>query len=482
MTRINFKMQMNKIVPSFVVLACLTIQGQVYSLCPVTVCADTKTTELERWICFSEFLFGPSSNRFIEQQCDGLGWGNSIASLSVTVELAALLNARVIFTKERQLGRLWTLPREYEIDHSTVAQEPWIFDFDENSPKSYRNWVDEVARSGGRLGHFNDRILQPSLCGKDVNVNLYSNCTTATLLTYGRCVKEYGGKEPGTTLQYFELDTIVSLPAFFAVFRRPAPLLVKYLQEIRARLSLPPLAPDAEPYPGSWGLWTPGYYLLAFHYRGIPLGFEPMSVMLNEGHFLENKAEELREFWAMAKGAAQQARDIARCRNESLLIYFATDDVDNMRPLAEQELGGYGRVAFGLEPEDVGHMQPYWTSETEKEVEDKKVEVLRRKAEAQADCAAGGGSGAADAGGTCAAAAADPAAQIHVVSPLRSEAAMQRHRDMALVEWWILGSAQVGSESVSTPSRIWVLAVVTASWTASEFEPTPDQVSTDNSP
>ena len=35
-------------------------------------------------------------------------------------------------------------------------------------------------------------------------------------------------------------------------------------------------------YIGQYGLHTPGYYILALHFRRIPLGFEPLSASLND--------------------------------------------------------------------------------------------------------------------------------------------------------------------------------------------------------
>ena len=425
----------------FLIAICLGNHSLVYALpnvCHVKSCAENKKTELERWECFADHVFGEDSGRFVSQQCDGLGWGNSISSLSITVELAALLNARVMFNPQFRFSRLWTPPREYTLNES-FKEEFWTYSFE-----GFESWLESISKSDSSFERFNHKILKPSICGKDVNLVQRSNCTSVALPMFGQCLQEFGGRLPGTSEQFFELDTLVSLPAFFAAFRRPSPLLAEYIQRIRTRLSLPQLEADTEPHPGSWGLYTPGYYLLAFHFRHIPLGFEPLSVMLNEGHYLEDKSKELQTFWHSARLCAEQARALARCRNESLLIYFATDDAENLRPRAAAELGGYGRVVFGLEEDEVGHMQPHWTADAAKEVEEKKAEVLRQR-EARARCAAQDGAAAAT-DAACASAAAgeeqEPATAVYMVSPRRGAAATARHRDMALVEWWILASAQ----------------------------------------
>ena len=410
----------------------------VPEVCPVKACAQKKSTELEKWECVSDFLFREpdSSRRFVEQQCHGLGWGNSISSLSITVELAALLGARVIFTSERNLGRLWRLPRDFQLDQSHTPRS-WSYKVDEKHPEYYGRWIEKISTSDSEFDGFNNTVLQPAICGKDIRVIQLAKCISEALPVFGQCVKDMKSK-------YFELDTIVNLPAFFAVFRTPTQLMAQYLREIRTRLSLPQLDANQEPSPGAWGLYTPGFYLLAFHYRNIPLGFEPLSVMLNEGHYLESKAADLRAFWSKAAAYAQQAQGIARCRSETLLIYFATDDAANLRPVAERVLGPFGRVLFGLDEGDVGHMRPQWSPDAERKVEDKTAEVLRRRAAGGASCAADAATvtDANGGGGELEGACAGGDAGIHVVSPPRSAEATLRHRDMSLAEWWVLGSAQ----------------------------------------
>ena len=70
------------------------------------------------------------------------------------------------------------------------------------------------------------------------------------------------------------------------------------------------------------------------------------------------------------------------------------------------------------------------------------AEVLRDRAlltDGRCAAAAAGVEGAEDKG-RCAAAAA--AGRVAVAETERTEAAVERHREMALVEWWILANAQ----------------------------------------
>lgn len=81
-------------------------------------------------------------------------------------------------------------------------------------------------------------------------------------------------------------------------FAKPSQLMVSTLIEIRRRLSLPQLPIGFEqPNPGAYGLYSPGYYILAFHFRRVPLGFEPLSTELNSDSNLPRKVEMLSAYW-----------------------------------------------------------------------------------------------------------------------------------------------------------------------------------------
>ena len=48
-------------------------------------------------------------------------------------------------------------------------------------------------------------------------------------------------------------------------------------------------------------------------------------------------------------------------RSQTLLIYFATDDAANLRPIAKRRWSPHGRVVFGPLQREIGHMSPQWT-------------------------------------------------------------------------------------------------------------------------
>jgi hypothetical protein len=350
-----------------------------------------------------------------------------MSALGITGQMAGVLGARMIF--QGRFEHLWEVP-DYKIGLE-YKRVDWNYEEHGRDAGKYAEWVNKAYAEDSFLDAYNNKIMQPNICGMDGKIIESGRCLTAALPTYGKCAEQIH-------------DNTLNMPVYYAVFNKPTKLMVKHLNEVRDRLSLPHLEPGLEPNAGAWGLYTPGYYLFALHFRMIPLGFEPLSVMLNEGDQLRRKLEDLKEFWKTAKRLAKQAKDLAACRNETLLIYFASDDAENLRPVATKKLSKYGRVVFGLEEEDVGHMSPQWTSKSEREVDDKKAEVLEKKrvAAEAARCEEAGGDAEA-----CKAAAAAKAAggvqhETSVVNPRRSQQAVERHNDMSLVEWWILANAQ----------------------------------------
>jgi hypothetical protein len=168
---------------------------------------------------------------------------------------------------------------------------------------------------------------------------------------FGKCLQQNGGN-------HFD-NNMLSIPFFHNLFSSPTKELVSKLKDIRTRLRLPSID-NIEKIPGSLGLFTPGYYIFAMHFRKVPLGFEPMSVELNKDNNKKWRDEILEAFWFQVDKFAKEAKDIAKCRNEKLLIYFATDDVVNLRPKAVRLLSKYGKVVFGLDDDEVGHVRPSW--------------------------------------------------------------------------------------------------------------------------
>lgn len=199
-------------------------------------------------------------------------------------------------------------------------------------------------------------ILNAGICANDVDIFKGGNCLSKMFPLFDKCITS------NDRYSYLP-DPLVFVPFYYSLFAKPSALMIRMLNKIRRRLNLPKLKPGFEPRPGAWGLQTPGYYIFALHFRRIPLGFEPLSVETNNERGLSWRLQILEQFWKTAVGNAEQAASIAACRNQTLLIYFATDNVDHLRSEAVEHLSPFGRVIFGLEPAEVGHVSPQWTQQ-----------------------------------------------------------------------------------------------------------------------
>ena len=416
--------------------------------CAVKACALNSTNEIDRWDCFGSFLFRPPADhgRYVLHPCEGLGWGNGMSSLMIAAQLASAIDGRLLF--QRDFTHLWELPMKYNVKHDPFHSNPllWSYETYGRDEESYRQWIRSIQTNETFLKSFNHQVINSGVCMMDGKLTKLGECVTEALPTFGKCLNRLS----------FPSD---SSPVYYSVFRRPTPLMVRHLRAVRERLALPPLAPGLEPNPGQWGLYTPGYYLFALHFRMIPLGFEPLSVMLNEKEQLDYKLNDLKEFWATARRLAKQARALADCRNETLLIYFATDDVENLRARATKRLGRFGRVVFGLSEDEVGHSSPQWTSMSMRQVDERQAVVLEEKAAAEKarKCTA-----EAAMTGKCERPArpAGRESKVSVVRTARDAEATEKHRDMALLEWWILANAQVSARNAPQ-------GLTTAAWLAS---------------
>ena len=415
-----------------------------FEYCPAKACSNEQS-EIERWDCVGKYLFEQHSNeRFVLHPCQDLGWGNGITAMLVSAQLALAMNSRLVFA--RNFTHLWELPGATPLPLE-IRTNRVRFDYEKDgrSEDSYKNWINGLKETKG-LDRFNKKLVDSGMCGMDIKLVKNGECLTEALTVFGKCIDRVQ-------------DMAVNMPVYYNVFKKPTKRLVDMLAQVRERLALPQLEPGLEPKPGQWGLYTPGYYLFALHFRMIPLGFEPLSVMLNEKQHLESQINELKEFWDSAKRLAKQARALADCRNETLLIYFATDDVENLRARATKRLGRFGRVVFGLSEDEVGHSSPQWTSMSMRQVDERQAVVLEEKAAAEKarKCTA-----EAAMTGKCERPArpAGRESKVSVVRTARDAEATEKHRDMALLEWWILANAQVSARNAPQ-------GLTTAAWLAS---------------
>jgi hypothetical protein len=372
-----------------------------FKTCPVKRCGVNQTSEIASWECLGRHLFRPTddpmSEMFVEHDCGGVGWGNSIRALYNAFAIAAVLDRRIIVRYspgDNPMWKLWDPP--YDLDQwnygvdvlreeqfnipahmrgkswdfgSRQYKDMWDFEKYGRSPGRFGKWVKNLKKSKELQTEYSQTVLNTAICGGEPEFFTDGACITKTFPLYEKCLKE----QPRMHLP----DAVMLVPFFHSVFSKPSALMAHELSVIRNRLDLPQLDPGYEPVPGAWGLQTPGYYIFALHFRRVPLGFEPLSAELSKDNNLEWRLSILKAFWKQAVTNAKQAKKIAKCRNETLLIYFATDDIQHLRPEAKKYLGSYGRVVFGLADREVGHISAQWTQNSITDVQNRAVEMFR---------------------------------------------------------------------------------------------------------
>jgi hypothetical protein len=370
------------------------------SCAQVARCGENASwTEVDRMECVAGQLFRPAvPGEELILHDTAPGWGNAIRSLPHSAALASSLGRRVrvvyphferTFLPPHSDEAAWGAPPSDERPGACVDLRP------EHEQADFRRWFREASQ--GRVDYPTGRL---SLTANG-NPTFLSDCLRAALPRFFACVQP--------------TDAILdSVPVFYGLVARPSPVLVHALQNIRESVD-PAMRPHPEePRPGAWGLRSTHNFILALHFRGLPIGFEPMAPRL------ASRGPQLETFWAEATRAATKARAVAACKGQALLIYFATDDPATLRREAERRLARYGRVVFGLDARDVGHSWPTWTPEARQEV-----------ARAQANASF----------------ALDLAREKNkehqaIHAPPRDAADEERQGTMALVEWWVLAQAQ----------------------------------------
>ena len=446
--------------------------------CPVRHCTALEN-EMERWDCIGRQLYkplepgvDPLDGFYMQHDCHYVGWGNSVRGFFVSAFMA-MLTGRRLSIYHSQFNRMFSSP--YAASHE--QEQEWDWGYQRRvaeqeaqagrtlSPENLRNEVEYVLASHWDYSpvahaeklekwqqwtqHMTDEQLQDesrfkrlftvpllltSMCGGSKTFIQNMDCLKEVLPQYHACItgaSQQGGPDPRRGIPHVSH----AAPAFHFSFRRPSPLMVENLALVRSRVGLPPLAAGLEPLPGQWGLRTPGVYLLALHFRSIPVGFEPLGVDMQQGVQGRARKVMLHAFWVHAVKSAEHAKQIASCRGEELMIYLATDDPFNLRHVAQEKLGHIGRVVFGLDVDDVGHMVPGWTEKHHKNVQEalrtrslqglhadpnlardnQEVDVPKRRRLSHKEF------------------------NVHLGD--RSESAKVRHGDWSMTEWFVLSSA-----------------------------------------
>jgi hypothetical protein len=110
---------------------------------------------------------------------------------------------------------------------------------------------------------------------------------------------------------------------------------------------------------------------------------------------------------------------------QTLLIYFATDDPVNLRPIAKRRWSGFGRVVFGPRAIDIGHMSPQWT--------ERDIDVERKRERSQP-------SSTPPPNDVVIPSLKNPDKPTSSWTAYRSEHVAKRHADWGFAEWWVLAN------------------------------------------
>lgn len=245
-------------------------KGSGFRVCAVKSCGKNQTSELDSWECFARRIFEPTDDPgneiFVEHDCLGVGWGNSIRGLHNSMAIAAVLNRRLII-RFKAMSQLWLPPFDlkswdFGLDAALAQQgkslyeskETWDFEAYGRSPNRWATWVKSLKTSRERVTQYHRPLLTAGVCGGEREVVSTGKCITKALPLFGRCVVGDSGRE-------YLPDHLLLVPFFYSVFAKPSPLLIKKLKIVRDRVSLPNPPPGFEPTEGLWGLQVSMYVL-----------------------------------------------------------------------------------------------------------------------------------------------------------------------------------------------------------------------------
>jgi len=264
-------------------------------------CKDT-SSNIEQIQCVSSTVYRnvPVGTKSVDRGLiiyeNSQGWGNCVNGLYTVFPFAAMLGRRVVINIPYYRACFlpvdgsvsWALiPNQMEKDYDMLHKdiEFALHGSGHTKPEGAKAWADRI-RSGNLT--YSAHNLHTYVNGPQLQVN---SCLQEALPGNAACLEE---RARGAVLP--------------AVVHRPSPQLCKALSSIRKRLKLPELPPGSEPRPGAFGLRSPGFYLLALHFRGYPQGFEGIG----DNRQFELHNETLALSWTQQKSLLVQRRKLPR--------------------------------------------------------------------------------------------------------------------------------------------------------------------------
>jgi hypothetical protein len=233
-----------KFLISLVLLFTVT-QAVEHKFCPGLQCAD-KPTEIEKWKCINSYLFAavpkgtdPIDEYYIEHDCGGVGWGNSIRGLYNAAALAAMLGRRLIVT-HGPFNRMflppdvnnpsWTYGLKEGGNNMYAIRQHWDFEKHGRAPDRYQPFAESVkANPASVVEEYDKHVMVAGVCGGEREIMTKGDCLSEAMPNFIGCA---ASRTSGGYMQ----DNMLAVPFFTSLFSRPSPLLGSYMEKVRILL------------------------------------------------------------------------------------------------------------------------------------------------------------------------------------------------------------------------------------------------------
>ena len=227
-------------------------------------------------------IFHPQFNRMFSPPYDGVStWDYGIINEILTKQGLNGVDP-VSITSAQADTAWWKMHDDYitQWDYSEKHNERvknWpLFMSDKTDAELKQMEIDNGERKHRDRDVFTSTIVASGMCGGNFNYIASMSCIQDILPKYHACVTDFQGDSKSRGLT----EASIPVPWMYMTMKRPSPTMVTNLALVRKRLDLPVLPLGLEKIPGQMGIRTPGYYLIALHFRNIPVGFEPHGIDL----------------------------------------------------------------------------------------------------------------------------------------------------------------------------------------------------------
>ena len=165
--------------------------------CAAKQCGEMEgSTEIEKWECLGRLMFSPPPGRaadeyYVEHDCGGVGWGNSIRALFNAGALSALTGRRLIVT-HAAFNRMFLPPDhlhrvsswDFGLGKSTFGggrhdgdklRQYWDFENHGRAPDRFALWAKSVKKNPTNTT-YTKPILVAGVCGGEREILVTGGC------------------------------------------------------------------------------------------------------------------------------------------------------------------------------------------------------------------------------------------------------------------------------------------------------------------